>query len=97
MQWSQAGNVPAYNTARNSSQLKALPLQSALAPSVEHPVFPPAIPGVSDAFTPLTDATGAIMAGTSSDIKGTLDKAASRANQILAQNKQKYGSAPTSS
>ncbi len=97
VQWSQAGNVPAYNTARNSSQLKALPLQSALAPSVEHPVFPPAIPGVSDAFTPLTDAIGAIMAGTSSDIKGTLDKAASRANQILAQNKQKYGSAPTSS
>ena len=97
VQWSGAGNVPAYNTARNSSQLKALPLQSALAASVENPVFPPAIPGVSDAFAPLSDAVGAIMAGTASDIKGTLDKAASRANQILAQNKQKYGSAPTNS
>ena len=97
VQWSGAGNVPAYNTVRNSSQLKALPLQSALATAVENPVFPPAIPGVADAFAPLSDAVGAIMAGTSSDIKGTLDKAASRANQILAQNKQKYGSAPTNS
>lgn len=97
VQWSQAGNVPAYNTARNSSQLKSLPLQSALASSVENPVFPPPIPGVSDAFAPLSDAVGAIMAGTSSDIKGTLDRAASRANQILAQNKQKYGTAPTNS
>ncbi len=97
VQWAGAGNIPAYNTARTSSQLKALPLQSALASSVENPVFPPAIPGVFDAFVPLSDAVGALMAGTSTDIKGTLDKAASRANQILAQNKQKYGSAPTNS
>ena len=97
VQWSGAGNVPAYNTARNSSQLKALPLQGALVTAVENPVFPPAIPGVSDAFAPLSDAVSAVMAGTTTDIKGTLNKAASSANQILAQNKQKYGSAPTNS
>lgn len=95
VQWSKAGNVPAYNTARNSSELKALPLQSAVAPSVENPVFPPPVPGISDAFTPLTDAVGAVMAGTAPNIKTALDNAANRANQVLAQNKQKYGTAPT--
>lgn len=95
LQWSQAGNVPAYNKVRNSSGIKSLPLQNALAASVENPVFPPAIPGISDAFTPLSDAVGSIMAGTSTNIKQTLDTAATHADQILAQNRQRYGSAPT--
>ncbi|MFL5625442.1 MAG: ABC transporter substrate-binding protein, partial [Ktedonobacteraceae bacterium] len=95
LQWSQAGNVPAYNKIRNSSGIKSLPLQNALAASVENPVFPPPIPGISDAFTPLSDAVGSIMAGTSTNIKKALDTAATHADQILAQNRQRYGSAPT--
>jgi multiple sugar transport system substrate-binding protein len=95
LQWSKAGNVPAYNKVRNSSDLKSLPLQSALATAVENPVFPPPVPGVSDAFAPLSDAVGAVMVGTATDIKKALDNAATHADQILAQNKQKYGTAPT--
>jgi len=68
-----------------------------LAASVENPVFPPATPGISDAFTPLSDGIGAVMSGTTTDIKKALDNAANRSDQILAQNKQKYGSAPTNS
>ncbi len=94
-QWAKAGNVPAYNKVRNSADIKALPLQSALATAVETPVFPPAVPGISDAFAPLGNAVGAVMAGTATDIKKALDNAANQSNQILAQNKQKYGSAPT--
>jgi multiple sugar transport system substrate-binding protein len=93
--WSKAGNIPAYNQARNSSDLKALSPQNAIAPSVDNPIFPPAgVPSISDAFTPLADAVGAVLAGTTTDIKGALDSSANRANQILQQNKQKYGSQP---
>lgn len=95
LQWSKAGNIPAYNKVRTGSDIKSLPLQNALAVAANNPVFPPAVPGISDAFTPLTDAISSIMAGTSTDIKKTLDTAASHSDQILKQNKQKYGSAPT--
>lgn len=95
LDWSKAGNVPAYNKIRTGSAIQSLPLQSALATAVNTPVFPPPVPGISDAFAPLSDAVGAIMAGTATDIKKTLDTAATHADQILAQNKQRYGTAPT--
>jgi multiple sugar transport system substrate-binding protein len=97
VQWSKAGNIPAYNKARNSSDLQSLPLQSALAKAVENPVFPPPVPGVSDAFAPLGDAVGAVMAGTATNIQKALNDAATHADQILAQNRQKYGSTPPTS
>jgi hypothetical protein len=34
------------------------------------------------------------MSGTSTDIKGTLDSAKQRADQILQQNAQRYGTTP---
>jgi multiple sugar transport system substrate-binding protein len=96
VEWAKAGNIPASNKARNSAEFKAMP-QSVLAKVVENPVFPPAIPGISDAFAPLGNAVGAIMGGTQTDIKATLDDAANQANQILAENKAKYGDTPGSS
>jgi len=95
--WAGAGNIPALNSVRNSPQLQAMQPQGAIAPSVENPVFPPPIPGVSDALGPLNDAVGAIMSGTSTDIKGTLDSAVTRANQILKQNHDNYGDDPATS
>lgn len=92
-EWAKAGNVPASKAARNSDTFKALP-QAALATAVENPIFPPAIPGIADAFAPLGEAIGSIMSGQATDIKAALDDAANRANQILAQNKQTYGDAP---
>jgi multiple sugar transport system substrate-binding protein len=96
-QWAKAGNVPAYTKIRTGSDIKSLSPQNVLAASVENPVFPPATPGISDAFAPLSDGIGAVMSGTTTDIKKALDSAANRSDQILAQNKQKYGSAPTNS
>jgi multiple sugar transport system substrate-binding protein len=94
IEWAKGGNVPANNKVRNSAEFKAMP-QGVLAQAAENPVFPPAIPGIGDAFTPLGDAVGSIMSGTSTDIKGALDKAADRANQVLKQNHDKYGDKPT--
>lgn len=97
LEWSKAGNIPAYNKVRNSDDLKALSPQNAIAPSVENPIFPPPIPGVSDAFVPLSDAVGAVMTGNAQDLKKVLDDSVNRSNQILTQNKQKYGDAPKTS
>jgi multiple sugar transport system substrate-binding protein len=94
IEWAKGGNVPANNKVRNSDEFKAMP-QGVLAQSAEHLVFPPPIPGIGDAFTPLGDAVGSIMSGTSTDIKGALDKAADRSNQVLKQNHDKYGDKPT--
>jgi multiple sugar transport system substrate-binding protein len=94
IEWAKGGNVPANNAVRNSAEFKAMP-QGVLAQAAEHLVFPPPIPGIGDAFAPLMDAVGSIMSGTSTDIKGALDQAASRSNQVLKQNHDKYGDAPT--
>jgi multiple sugar transport system substrate-binding protein len=91
--WATAGNIPASNEARNSSEFQAMP-QSVLAKAVENPVFPPAVPGISDAFGPLGNAVGGVMAGTQTDIKAALDDAASQADTILTENKARFGDAP---
>jgi len=91
--WAKGGNIPANNKARESEEFKALP-HAVVGPSVANPVFPPAIPGVSDAFAPLGTQIGAILSGNATDIKAALDTAADQANTILAQNKQNYGDAP---
>ena len=68
--------------------------QAALAPSVESVFIPPSVPGITDAYGPLDEAVGAIMAGTATDIQVALDDAATRANQILTENQNNYGDAP---
>lgn len=93
LEWAKAGNIPASNTVRNSAEFKALP-QASIAPSVENPVFPPSVPGIGEAFAPLSEAISAVMAGESTDIKAALDTAAQRADQILADNLANYGKAP---
>jgi multiple sugar transport system substrate-binding protein len=93
--WAQAGNIPMSNKARNSAEFQKMP-QAVLSKAVENPVFPPPIPGVADAFGPLGNAIGGIMAGTQTDIKKALDDAATQADSILAENKTRYGDTPGS-
>ncbi|MCS6992741.1 MAG: extracellular solute-binding protein, partial [Anaerolineales bacterium] len=92
--WAKAGQIPASNSVRASAEFKAIEPQASIAPSVEYAFFPPAVPGITDAFGPLGEAVGAVMNGTATDIKAALDDAAKRANEILAQNKATYGDAP---
>jgi len=94
VEWAKGGNIPAINAARDDAEFKALP-HAAVGPSVANPVFPPAIPGIGDAFAPLGAQIGAVLSGEATDIKAALDTAATQANEILAKNKQTYGDAPT--
>ncbi len=92
--WAKAGQIPASIKVRASDEFKAIEPQASIAPSVEYAFFPPSVPGITDAFGPLGEAVGAVMNGTTTDIKTALDDAAKRANEILKQNKATYGDAP---
>jgi multiple sugar transport system substrate-binding protein len=92
--WAKAGQIPASNTVRESADFQAVEPQVNIAPSVENAIFPPSVPGITDAFGPLGEAVGAIMNGTETDIKAALDNAAQRATQILEENRSTYGDAP---
>lgn len=92
--WAKAGQIPASKSVRASDAFKAIEPQASIASSVDFAIFPPAIPGITDAYGPLGEAVGAVMNGTATDIKAALDDAAARANEILAQNKATYGDAP---
>ncbi len=93
--WAKAGQIPASAAVRASAEFQAIEPQASIGTSVEDAVFPPSIPGITDAFGPLGEAVGALMNGTATDIQATLDDAATRANEIIAQNAATYGEAPS--
>jgi multiple sugar transport system substrate-binding protein len=92
--WAKAGQIPAAKSVRESAEFMAIEPQASIASSVEFAIFPPSVPGITDAFGPLGEAVGSLMNGTATDIQATLDDAATRANEIIAQNKSTYGDAP---
>lgn len=94
LEWSRAGQIPASNSVRNSTEFKAIEPQASIAPSVENAFFPPSVPGITDALGPLGEAVSSVMAGTETDIKAALDQSAQRAEQILTENRNNYGTAP---
>jgi multiple sugar transport system substrate-binding protein len=94
IEWSRAGQIPASNAVRESADFQALQPQASIAPSVESAIFPPSLPGITDAFGPLEQAVVSVMSGTQTDLQAALDEAATAANQILAENKTNFGDAP---
>ncbi|CAN5894705.1 extracellular solute-binding protein [soil metagenome] len=94
VEWAKAGQIPANNAVRSSEAFLAVEPQASIAPSVESAFFPPSVPGITDAYAPLDEAVSSIMAGTSNDVQQVLDDAATRATQILEQNRSSYGDAP---
>lgn len=92
--WAKAGQLPANNAVRSSAEFQEIEPQASIAASAEYVFFPPSVPGITDAYGPLDEAVGALMAGTATDIRAALNDAANRANQILAENRDNYGDAP---
>ncbi|MDP8911170.1 MAG: ABC transporter substrate-binding protein [Actinomycetota bacterium] len=90
IEWAKAGQVPARNSVRNSEEFKALKHQSTLAQQIDHVHFPPAVPGIGDAQLEMEQAVNRAVLGKQSP-KQALDQAAKRANQLLEQNRKKYG------
>jgi multiple sugar transport system substrate-binding protein len=90
--WAQAGQLPANNAVRESEEFQAIEPQASIAAgSAEYVFFPPSVPGITDAYGPLDEAISALMSGNATDVQAELDNAAERANQILEQNRQTFG------
>jgi multiple sugar transport system substrate-binding protein len=92
--WARGGQLPANNVVRGSAEFQEIEPQASIAASAEHVFFPPSVPGITDAYAPLDEAVSALMAGTATDVQASLDDAAGRANQILAENRDNYGDTP---
>lgn len=89
--WAGAGMIPARNSARAGADFQARP-QAAVATKLDAFRFLPGIPGIDDvAAQSYQVAVAKAVLGQQSP-KKALSDAASTANQLLAANRQKFGS-----
>jgi multiple sugar transport system substrate-binding protein len=92
LEWVQgAGHIPARNSVRESPEYQALEPHASYGIMAESVIFPPLVPGITDATAQLTQAIEGVMSGQVTDIPGALNEAAEQANQVLEQNRQRYG------
>ena len=89
--WAVSGQIPARNSVRESEEFQALEVQSTLAAQLPDVVFPPTVPGIGDVTAPTFElAVNEVILGKSS-AQEALDSAAQRADELLADNRSKYG------
>lgn len=87
------GHIPAVNQVRESQAFQKMEPQSNYRQMAEAAVFPPQLPGISEALGPnaLEGAVINVLSGKTQDVKGALDEAANRGNQILQENREEFG------
>jgi multiple sugar transport system substrate-binding protein len=90
LEWAKGGQVPARKEVRDSAEFKALPEQAALAQQIDYVHYPPSVPGIGDAMNMVTTAVNEAVLLRKEPAKALAD-AAGKANQILEQNRKKYG------
>jgi multiple sugar transport system substrate-binding protein len=91
IEWAKSGQVPARNSVRESAEFTALPVQSTLASQLEYAVFPPTVAGIGDVTGPTYElAVNEVVLGKAT-AKDALAAAAAKADQLLADNRAKYG------
>jgi multiple sugar transport system substrate-binding protein len=89
-EWAKAGQVPARNSARESSTFQSLELQSKIAQELPYVHFPPSVPGIADVQLEALDPATNEAVLLKKEPEAALDEAASQANQLLEENRQKY-------
>lgn len=90
LEWAKGGQVPARKEVRDSAEFKALPEQAALAQQIDYVRYPPSVPGIGDAMNALNTAINEAVLLRKEPAKALSD-AVTRTNQILEQNRKKYG------
>jgi multiple sugar transport system substrate-binding protein len=89
--WAKAGQIAARASVRESPEFQALEVQNIAAQQLDYVKFPPAVPGIGEITAPTFElAVNEAVLGKKS-AKAALDDATSKANQLLAANKKKYG------
>jgi multiple sugar transport system substrate-binding protein len=89
--WAKAGQVPARASVRETPEFKELEVQNIAAQQLDYVKFPPAVPGIGEVMAPTFElALNEAILG-KKEPKAALDQATSKANELLAANKKKYG------
>jgi multiple sugar transport system substrate-binding protein len=89
--WAKSGQVPARKSVRESPEFQQLEVQSIAAKELDFVKFPPAVAGIGDITTPTYElAVNEAVLG-KKDPKAALDAATQKANDLLAENRKKYG------
>jgi multiple sugar transport system substrate-binding protein len=89
--WAKGGQIAARASVRESPEFQALEVQNIAAQQLDYVKFPPAVPGIGEVTTPTFElAVNEAVLGKKSP-KAALDEATTKANELLAANKKKYG------
>ena len=90
LEWAKGGQVPARKEIRDSAEFKALTEQAAIGTQIDNLHFPPSVAGIPDALATVDTAVNEAILLRKEPGKALAD-AAAKANQILEQNRKKYG------
>jgi multiple sugar transport system substrate-binding protein len=90
IEWAKGGQVPARKEVRESPEFAALKPQAAIGSQIDDLHFPPSVPGIADAMATIDTAVNEAILLRKEPAKALSD-AATKANQILEQNRKKYG------
>jgi len=92
-EWAKAGQVPARNSVRESQAFESLKWQPVFAEEISYVNFTPPVPGIADVYTGSLDPAINEVVLLKKEPKAALDEAASKANQLLKENQEKYQAA----
>jgi multiple sugar transport system substrate-binding protein len=90
IEWAKAGQVPARKSVRESQEFQSLEEQSQLAKQLDYVHFVPPVPGIADVQPTTFERAVNEAVLLQKEPKAALDEAASRADQLLEENRQKY-------
>ena len=92
-EWAKAGQVPARNSVRDSQAFQSLKWQPIFAEEISYVNFTPPVPGIADVYTGSLDPAINEAVLLKKEPQAALDEAASKANELLKENQQKYQAA----
>jgi multiple sugar transport system substrate-binding protein len=91
LEWAKSAKIPARKSVRESADFKkALPQEYELIKELPYLHFPPTVPGIFDVETASYDVAVQEAVLLKKDPKPALDEAASKANDLLQENRDKY-------
>ena len=92
-EWAKSGQVPARNSVRDTQTFKSLQWQPVFAEELPYVQFTPPVPGIADVYTGSLEPAINEAVLLKNEPEAALDEAASKADQLLKENKQKYQAA----
>jgi len=91
LEWAKSAKIPARKSVRDSETFKQeLPQEAELAKELPYIHFPPTVPGIADVGAASLDVAVNEAVLLKNDPKSALDEAASEANELLKENREKY-------